>query len=111
MQSITNNLVKWKFVCTQINNQTVLFQTIQFNISFSTILPSLGIVQKTEICPGEWDAQYPLRFWDTNESPNLSQTTKPLWWLTVKERTCWIVNFAVQVAHKLKTEENGGTST
>ncbi len=28
------------------------------------------------ICPGEWDAQIPLGFWDTNGSPNLGQTTK-----------------------------------
>ena len=50
---------------------------------------SLGIVQKIEvwpykqmvyaqprICPGEWDAQTPLEFWDTNGSPNLAQTTR-----------------------------------
>ena len=29
------------------------------------------------ICPGEWDAQTLLGFWDTNASPNLSQTTRP----------------------------------
>ena len=50
---------------------------------------SLGIVQKIEvwpyekmvytelrICPGEWDAQTPQGFLYTNESPNLSQTTR-----------------------------------
>ena len=29
------------------------------------------------ICPGEWDSQTSLGFWDTNGSPNLSQTTLP----------------------------------
>ena len=48
-----------------------------------------GIVQEIEfwayeqmaytqprICPWELNEKTPLRFWDTNESPNLSQTTK-----------------------------------
>ena len=29
------------------------------------------------VCPGEWNAQTPLGFWDTNRSPNLGQTTRP----------------------------------
>ena len=29
------------------------------------------------ICPEEWDAQTPLGFWETNESSNLGQTTRP----------------------------------
>ena len=29
------------------------------------------------ICPGEWEAQTPLEFRDTNISPNLNQTTRP----------------------------------
>ena len=50
----------------------------------------LGIVQEIEIwlyenmlysqpriCPGGWDTQTPLGFWDRNESPNLSQMTRP----------------------------------
>ena len=51
---------------------------------------SLGIVQEIElwpyeqmvyaqpkICPGEWDPQTLLGFWDTNWSPNFGQTTRP----------------------------------
>ena len=29
------------------------------------------------ICPGEWDTQNSLRFWDTNGLPDLGKTTKP----------------------------------
>ena len=29
------------------------------------------------ICPGEWDTQTPMGFWDINGSPNLGQTTRP----------------------------------
>ena len=29
------------------------------------------------ICPGEWDAQTPQGFWNTNGLPNLRQTTMP----------------------------------
>ena len=49
----------------------------------------MGIVQEIEIwpyeqmlyaqpriCSGEWDEQTLHRFWDTNGSPNLSQTTR-----------------------------------
>ena len=49
----------------------------------------LGIMQEIEvwpyahmvyaqpkICPGEWDAQNPLQFLDTNGSLNLGQTTR-----------------------------------
>ena len=28
------------------------------------------------ICPGEWDPQSPLGFWDTNGSPNIGQITR-----------------------------------
>ena len=30
---------------------------------------------KPNICPGEWDAENPLKFLDTNRSSNLGQTT------------------------------------
>ena len=36
------------------------------------------------MCPGEWDALTPLGFWDTNGSPNLSQTTRP-----DNDKHCW----------------------
>ena len=35
------------------------------------------IYTQHRFCPGEWDAQTPLGFWDTNGSPNLGQTTWP----------------------------------
>ena len=28
-------------------------------------------------CPGEWDSETPLGFWQTNGSPNLGQMTRP----------------------------------
>ena len=50
----------------------------------------LGIVQTTESWPYQqvvyalprirsrkWDAQNSLEFWDTNESPNIGQMTRP----------------------------------
>ena len=35
------------------------------------------VYTQARIRPGEWDAQNSLGFWDTNESPNLGQTTRP----------------------------------
>ena len=35
------------------------------------------VYAQPRICPGEWDTQSPLGFWDTNGSPNLDQTTRP----------------------------------
>ena len=35
------------------------------------------VYAQTRICPREWDAQNSQGFWDTNESPNLNQKTKP----------------------------------
>ena len=35
------------------------------------------VYAQAKICPGEWDAQTPLGFWDTNESLNIGQTTRP----------------------------------
>ena len=34
------------------------------------------VCAQPRISPGEWDAQIPLRFWDTYGSPNLGQTTR-----------------------------------
>ena len=42
-------------------------------------------------------------FWDTNGSPNLSQTTKPRD-TQQKKRNSWIVVFAVHADHKIKWE-------
>ena len=35
------------------------------------------VYAQPRISIGEWDAQIPLGFWDTNGSPNLSQTIEP----------------------------------
>ena len=32
------------------------------------------VYAQPRICPGEWDAQNPLEFWDKNGSSNLGQT-------------------------------------
>ena len=37
------------------------------------------VYAQPRICPGEWDAQTPLGFWDTNGSPNLARELKKLW--------------------------------
>ena len=60
--------------------------------------------------PGEVDAQTSLGFWDTNRSPNISQMTKPNDIQQKKKkkkekkrkRICWIVDFAVLVAYRVK---------
>ena len=57
------------------------------------------------ICLGEWDAQTPMRFWDTNGSPNLGQTTGSYNQQQKKKKkkiTCKIVDFAVPTDHKMK---------
>ena len=78
----------------------------------------LGIVQEVKIwpfkqmvyaqpsiCPGEWDAQTPLGFWDLNRSPNLDPTTRP-YNNHQKKRTCRIVDFAVLADHRVKLKES-----
>ena len=35
------------------------------------------VYAQSSICPGKWNAQAPLGFWDTNGSLNLGQTTRP----------------------------------
>ena len=35
------------------------------------------VYPQTRICPGKWDAQNSLGFWDPNRSPNPDQKTKP----------------------------------
>ena len=51
--------------------------------------------------PGEWDAQTPLEFWDTNGSLNISQTTRPCN-NRQKKKTCRIVTVAVPVEREKK---------
>ena len=57
------------------------------------------------ICPGEWDAQNPLGFWDTNGSANLGQMAKPYNNQQKKNRTWRIVYFAVPADYRLKLKE------
>ena len=35
------------------------------------------VYAQPRIYPGQWNAQTPLGFWETNVSPYLSQTTRP----------------------------------
>ena len=48
------------------------------------------------------------RFWHTNGSPNLGQTTKPYsdQQQQKKKGTCKIVNFAVPADHRVKLKES-----
>ena len=61
------------------------------------------VYARPRICPGEWDAQTPLRFWDTNGSSNLGQTARPS---QQKKRIFRIVDFAVPVDHWVKMKES-----
>ena len=58
-----------------------------------------------QLCPGEWNAQTLLGFWDTNGSPNHDQTTKPSN-NQKKKRTCRIVDFKVPADHGVKLNES-----
>ena len=62
------------------------------------------IYAQPRICPGEWDAQTPLGFWDTNRSPNLSQTAR-YYNNQQKKKTCKIVDFTVPADHRMKLKE------
>ena len=64
------------------------------------------VYAQPRIRPGEWDRQNSLVFWDTNESHNLGQTTRPSDRQQKKERTCWIVDFAVPTDHMVKLKES-----
>ena len=77
----------------------------------------LGIMQEVEvwsykqmvyahprICLREWDAQTPLGFQDTNESPNNGQMNSS-YNNRQKKRTSRIVDFAVPVFHSMKLKE------
>ena len=77
----------------------------------------LGIVQEIEIWPykqvvyaqprihcGEWDAQSSLGFWDIDGSPDLRQMT--ITSDSKKERTSWIVDFAISVDRRVKLKES-----
>ena len=74
----------------------------------------MGIVQEIEIrpheqviyaqpriCPGEWDAQSSVGFWDTNGTPNLYHMTR-LCDSQQKKWPCQIVEFALPADHRIK---------
>ena len=63
------------------------------------------VCTQTSIRPGEWDAQTSLRFWDTNESYNLGQTSRLNDSQQLK-RTCCVVDFVVSADHKGKFLKN-----
>ena len=63
------------------------------------------VYAQPRICPREWDAQTPLGFRDTNESPNLGQTTRS-YNNQQKKWTCNIVDFAVPADHRVKLKES-----
>ena len=69
------------------------------------------VYAQPSICTGEWDTQTPLGFWQTNGSPNLSQTTGP-YNNQQKRENLQIMEFAVPVDHKVKLKEcEKGVST
>ena len=57
------------------------------------------------VCPGELDAQAPLWFWDTNESPNLGQMAGP-YNNQQKKRPYRSMDFAVLTDHNVKLKES-----
>ena len=67
------------------------------------------VYAQPSICPGEWDTQTPLGFWDTNGSTNLGQTTRPhnnQQQQQQKKKTRKIVDFAMPADQRLKLKEN-----
>ena len=63
------------------------------------------VYTQLRICSGKWDAQTLLGFWDTNGSPNLSQTTRPYDNQQQKKRTCRIVAFTGPADRRVKLKE------
>ena len=59
---------------------------------------------KPNICPGEWDVQTPLGFWDTNGSP-ISARRPDLIIIMIIKRTCTIVHFVVLADLRAKLKE------
>ena len=59
------------------------------------------------ICLGEWRTQTLMGLWQTNESPNLVQTTRPYNnQQQQKKRTCKIVDIAIPAYHKIKLKKS-----
>ena len=70
------------------------------------------VYAKTRICPTEWDTHththtHTLGFWDTNGSPHLCKTTRPI---NInqkkKKRTCRFMDLAVPADDRVKFKEN-----
>ena len=64
------------------------------------------VCAQSRICSGEWDAQTPQGFCDTNGSPNLGQTTKPYDNKQKKWELARIMDFSVPANHKVKLKES-----
>ena len=62
------------------------------------------VYTQPNIGPGEWYAKTPLRFWLTNRSLNLGQTTRPYNDQQIK-RTCKTVDFDVSADHRVKLKK------
>ena len=63
------------------------------------------VYAQPRICSGEWDAQIPLGFWDTNGSPNHGH--KPGSYNNQqKRRTCRIADIAIPAEHRVKLNES-----
>ena len=63
------------------------------------------VYAQPKVCPGEWDTQNPLGFWDTNWSPNFGQTTRLSCNQQEKENLQNCV-LAFPVDHRVKLKEN-----
>ena len=67
------------------------------------------VYAQLRIYHGEWDAQTPLEYWDTNGSPNLGQTTGPYnnqqQQQQQKKTTCRIVDFTIPDDHGVKSKQ------
>ena len=61
--------------------------------------------EQPRICSGETQTKTPMRFWHTNGSPHLSQTTRPYNNYLKKKWTCKIMCFAVLADHRIKMKE------
>ena len=63
------------------------------------------VYAQARIHPGKWDTQTSLGFWDTNRSSNLGQRIRRSD-SQQKNRTCWIMEFAIPADHQVKLKES-----
>ena len=65
------------------------------------------VYAQPRIYPGEWDAQTPQGFWDSNRSPNLGQMIRSCNNQQKKKKEiCQIMDFAVLADYRVKLKEN-----